>query len=59
QVIVLADHTKFEKRRFFKLAGFEQIHTIVTDREPESKIREKILEHGVELIIARGEDLIG
>jgi len=58
QVIVLADHTKFEKRRFFKLAGFEKIDTIVTDREPESRIREKILEHGVELIIARGEDLI-
>lgn len=52
QVIVLADHSKFEKRRFFRLAGFENIHTIVTDREPEPSIKELILDHGVELIVA-------
>ncbi|MBS4173049.1 DeoR/GlpR family DNA-binding transcription regulator [Bacillus sp. FJAT-49736] len=53
KVIVLADHSKFEKRRFFCLAGFENIHTIITDKVPETAIKEKIEDHGVELIIAK------
>lgn len=33
QVIVLADHSKFDKQMFHRVAGLEDIDIIITDRE--------------------------
>lgn len=54
QVIVLADHSKFGKRLFHRVAGLELVDILVTDREPEPDIREALARHQVELIIAQG-----
>ncbi|GIM45280.1 HTH-type transcriptional repressor GlcR [Collibacillus ludicampi] len=51
QVIVLADHTKFGKRLFHKISGFENIDIIITDQEPDGDIAAILREHNVEVII--------
>lgn len=56
QVIVLADHSKFGKRLFHRVAGLDAVDILVTDREPESGILEALSRHQVELIIAEGDD---
>jgi len=56
QVIVLVDHSKFGKRLFHRLADFEEIDVLVTDREPDAEIREKLQTCNVELVIAGGMD---
>lgn len=50
QVIMLADHTKFEKCSFFKVLDFQAIDTIITDRLPSKELQETIENAGVELI---------
>jgi DeoR/GlpR family transcriptional regulator of sugar metabolism len=54
QVIVLADHSKFGKRLFHRLADFRDIDMIITDREPELTIKEQLISCEVELLIASG-----
>jgi DeoR/GlpR family transcriptional regulator of sugar metabolism len=54
QVIVLADHSKFGKRLFHRLADFHEIDKIVTDLEPSPEIREKLLDANVEILLATG-----
>ncbi|MCP3773563.1 DeoR/GlpR family DNA-binding transcription regulator [Paenibacillus sp. MZ04-78.2] len=51
QVIVLADHTKFGKKLFHRVAGLEGIDIIVTDREPSDEMKEELHKHQVELLI--------
>lgn len=55
QVIMLADHSKFGKRMFHRFADFDQIDTIVTDREVETSLREKLMENNVEIIVSEPE----
>lgn len=55
QVIVLADHSKFGKTMFHRVAGLEDIDFIVTDREPDAEWQRYVNEIGVEIIIADRE----
>ena len=50
QVILLADHTKFDCVAFAKLLDFDQINTIVTDRKPSSEWTDLFASHHVELL---------
>ncbi|WP_151734114.1 DeoR/GlpR family DNA-binding transcription regulator [Paenibacillus tengchongensis] len=56
QVIVLADHTKFDNRMFYRIAGLEAIDLLITDRKPEEKMLRLLEEHQVELIIVPEDD---
>ncbi len=51
QVILVADHTKFEKCSFFKVLDFQMIDTMITDQSLPQELRESIEDAGVELII--------
>jgi DeoR/GlpR family transcriptional regulator of sugar metabolism len=50
QVILVADHTKFEKCSFFKVLDFQAISTMITDQSPSEELQECIENAGVELI---------
>jgi DeoR family transcriptional regulator, carbon catabolite repression regulator len=51
QVIVLADHTKFEKCSFFKTLEFNSVDIIITDHPPSKELQETMEIAGVQLII--------
>jgi len=51
QVIALADHTKFSKRLFFKVASLREIDVLVTDQEPDQVIAETLRQAGVDIVI--------
>jgi DeoR/GlpR family transcriptional regulator of sugar metabolism len=53
QVIVLADHSKFDVKLFARVAGLEQIDILVTDREPRGALAEALARHEVEVLITR------
>ncbi|MBP2664833.1 MAG: transcriptional regulator, DeoR family [Firmicutes bacterium] len=50
KVILLADHTKFDKTAFIKLFGFEDIDYIVTDSKPSDEWANHLQKHYIELI---------
>nr|WP_256441466.1 DeoR/GlpR family DNA-binding transcription regulator [Ancylobacter radicis] len=52
QVTVLADHSKFDRRAVFEVAGLGRIDTLVTDRQPSDAMVKAIASAGIELIIA-------
>ncbi|WP_409345735.1 DeoR/GlpR family DNA-binding transcription regulator [Paenibacillus sp. MBLB4367] len=52
QVIVVADHSKFGKVTFSRIAGLDSVHTIVSDRMLPEAACERIREMGIELILA-------
>jgi DeoR/GlpR family transcriptional regulator of sugar metabolism len=54
QVIVLADHSKFGKRLFHRLADFQDIDILITDQDPSEEIKEKLVNCGVEILLATG-----
>ncbi|TXK72119.1 DeoR/GlpR transcriptional regulator [Paenibacillus sp. N3.4] len=56
QVIVLADHSKFGKRLFNRVVGFESIDVLVTDQELSSAMKEKLLACEVKIVLAEGDD---
>lgn len=49
-VILLADHTKFDKTGFIKLIDFSDVNYIVTDREPSSNWLEFLHKHQIKII---------
>ncbi|WP_025025388.1 DeoR/GlpR family DNA-binding transcription regulator [Caldalkalibacillus mannanilyticus] len=51
KVIVLADYTKFEKEFFHKVCGLEDVDVIITDQEPPEKVKQKIEEQQIELVL--------
>ncbi|MBW7457608.1 DeoR/GlpR family DNA-binding transcription regulator [Paenibacillus sepulcri] len=51
QVIVLADHTKFGHQMFYKISGLESIDLLITDRQPDQELTDKLAENNVELLI--------
>ncbi|MFD0695093.1 DeoR/GlpR family DNA-binding transcription regulator [Paenibacillus sp. GCM10027628] len=57
QVIVLADHSKFGRRLFHRVVGFERIDILVTDQALSPEIKEKLLACEVEIVLAEGEAL--
>ena len=50
EVVLLVDHSKFDKTAFLKLADFEQIDYIVTDKKPSDSWIERLKEKNVKLI---------
>jgi DeoR/GlpR family transcriptional regulator of sugar metabolism len=50
KVILLADHTKFNKTAFIKLFDFSYIDYIITDYEPAANWLELFKEHNIQLI---------
>lgn len=50
QVILLVDHTKFDKASFVQLSDLEQIHVLVTDDKPSDDWLAKLAELGIEVI---------
>ena len=51
KVIVLADHTKFGKRGFSRICGFDEIDEIITDGGIGAPIMEKCAAMGIKLTI--------
>jgi DeoR/GlpR family transcriptional regulator of sugar metabolism len=50
RLILLADHTKFGKTAFVKLASLDAISCIVTDRKPDDKWCNVMREHDIRLV---------
>jgi len=51
QVILLADHTKFGKKAFVKVAPLEKIDIIITTKEISKELVGQIMEKGVQVIL--------
>lgn len=56
QVILLADHTKYNQRQNYKALTFESIDTIITNQVIPSDLYNVMKEHGIEILIAHGEN---
>ncbi|MBM7646177.1 DeoR/GlpR family transcriptional regulator of sugar metabolism [Scopulibacillus daqui] len=52
QVILLTDHTKFQKNFFHLVCGLPDIDVIITDRAPAETLYRKLKELDIEVIIA-------
>lgn len=52
QVIILADHSKFGKKMFHRIADLKDINIIITDQLPDKQLREKLEASEVDLMIA-------
>lgn len=50
KVILLVDHTKFDKTAFVKLVHWERIDYLVTDREPSGPWLELFAKHNIEVL---------
>ena len=51
KVIVVADHTKFDRRAFVKVCWFDEIDTLITSDAPPPGIRSELDAAGVEVLI--------
>jgi DeoR/GlpR family transcriptional regulator of sugar metabolism len=56
QVILLADHTKFEKAFLHRVCDITDIDVIVTDKYPDDAVMEKIIENSIHLIVTEDEE---
>jgi DeoR/GlpR family transcriptional regulator of sugar metabolism len=56
QVIVLADHTKFGTRMFYKVAGLDSIDLIITDKYPNQKFMDTLHRNNVEIVVVTEEE---
>ena len=52
QIIVLADHTKFDRAATVLLAPLESIHTIVTDRQTSQNFLEAVQARGLHVVLS-------
>lgn len=52
QVIMVADHSKFDRRALVKVCSFDAVDTLITTESPPAAIRESLDAAGVDLIIA-------
>ncbi|MBC2581289.1 DeoR/GlpR family DNA-binding transcription regulator [Clostridium sp. DJ247] len=52
EVIILADHTKFNKTAVFKVCDLSEIDFIITDKQPEKSFMELLDKNNIGLIIA-------
>ncbi|MBP2655538.1 MAG: transcriptional regulator, DeoR family [Firmicutes bacterium] len=50
KVILLADHTKFNKTAFIKLFGFENVDYVITDIEPDSEWIDLFQKHSIQVL---------
>lgn len=52
RVIIAADSSKFQRRGFKRVCGFEQVDMLVTDAPPPPDIAARLQENGVALVVA-------
>ncbi|KRE45335.1 hypothetical protein ASG85_31500 [Paenibacillus sp. Soil724D2] len=57
QVIVLADSSKFRKSLFHRICDLGKINVLITDQEPDSKMKEILITNEVELIVVPSDNL--
>lgn len=53
QVVVVADHTKFQNHAPIKVCGFNKIHTFVTDQRPPEAFYRKLKDNGVRVVFGQ------
>ncbi len=51
-VVVLADHSKFNKVAFYRIVNVDQVHTVITDRKVPPEEIDKLRARGVHVITA-------
>jgi len=51
RVIIVADHTKFGRNAMIRVAGFNEIHQIISDRDLESQYRQMLDERKVNYLL--------
>jgi DeoR family fructose operon transcriptional repressor len=59
QVILLADHTKFNQESFIQIAPIEVVDKLITDSNLPAHVRLQLNAAGIEVIVARSENLVG
>jgi DeoR/GlpR family transcriptional regulator of sugar metabolism len=52
KVVILADHTKFNRTANFKVCNLSQIDFIITDKQPDETFMELLYKNNVSLLIA-------
>lgn len=56
RVVVVADHTKFDRKKAMVLGALDLVDTLVTDQTPPEPLRNALGAAGVEIIVASGEE---
>ncbi|WP_019536800.1 DeoR/GlpR family DNA-binding transcription regulator [Paenibacillus ginsengihumi] len=51
-VVLLVDHSKFNKVAFYRIVNVDQIHTIITDRSTPAEELDKLRERGINVIVS-------
>ncbi|WP_165452624.1 DeoR/GlpR family DNA-binding transcription regulator [Paenibacillus thalictri] len=51
-VVLLVDHSKFNKVAFYRIEHVHQVHTVITDSKAPADELEKLREKGIQVIIA-------
>ena len=52
QIILLCDHTKFDRPAFYKICPFSQINILITDQKLNAQWETLLLKNGVEIVYA-------
>lgn len=50
QTVLLADHRKFDRSGFVSLGRLEEVHRLITDREPSEEWRKRLEDSNVEVL---------
>jgi DeoR/GlpR family transcriptional regulator of sugar metabolism len=50
--ILVADHTKFGKSSFYRVADLDRFHIVITTRELDDETAAQVRELGLELVLA-------
>ncbi|MNJ60689.1 HTH-type transcriptional repressor GlcR [compost metagenome] len=50
KVLLLADHSKFDKTAFVKLMEFDEVDVLITDQEPEAEWMDMLKEKEIEVL---------
>ncbi|MDO4475168.1 MAG: DeoR/GlpR family DNA-binding transcription regulator [Lachnospiraceae bacterium] len=56
KIILMVDHTKFDKYAFVRVLGFDQLEAVVTDRKPDDEWLELFEEKGIDLYYPMEEE---
>jgi len=58
QVMLACDHTKFGRHAMIRLGDLNNVHVLVTDREPEEHFRTLLRDKGVQTLVAGDGELL-
>ena len=51
-MVVVADHSKFRRRGFARVCGFDRIDMLITDEAPPEDAAARLAESGVKVLVA-------